>query len=209
MKTITLSAIFIVMMAATVLAETAIITEGWVRLRSGPGAKAKAVGLLYGNDAYPILKRKGGWVQVRTKKGQLGWVPAKKLIVDGRPMLSGPGRKKSLAKATSLQRRGYRMDAQDALQSIADNEDGTFEQYEAIRHLLYYFPVSMLPEPEGGRVHPAGALAAGRLADIIVKCANYTPRPPPKRFWQLEYLMAGFTPRSGAFPAEFPRSNCP
>ena len=208
MKRATLTLLFL-MMAATLFAETAIITDGWVKLRSAPGEKAKAVGLLYGNDAYPVLKTKDEWVQVRTSKGQVGWVPAAKLIVNGKPFNSSPGRTETLAKATSLQRRGYRADAQAALQDIASDHPETFEQYEAIRHLLYYFPVSMLPEPENRQVHPAGALAAGRLADIIIKCANFTPKPPPDRFWQVEYVMAGITPRWGVVPIEVPHSSCP
>lgn len=209
MKRAALTILLGTLMAATLFAETAIVSEGWVRLRNAPDGKAKAVGLLYGNDAYPVLKTEGGWVQLRTSKGQVGWVSADKLIIDGRPLSSSKDRTSILAKATSLQRRGYRADAQGKLRKIADDHPGTFEQYEAIRHLLYYYPVSTLPEPRNGQVHPAGALAAAKLADIIIKCANQTLKPPPERFWQLEYIMAGFTPRSGDFPTESPRSICP
>ena len=209
MKRTALIALFCVVMASALVAETAIVTEGWIRLRSAPGKNAKAIGLLYGNDAYPVLKKKDGWVQVRTAKGQVGWVPEDKLVRAGKSLKSSASPRQSLARAIALQRRGFRKEAQQALRDIADDFPGTIEQYEAIRHLLFYFPVSMLPEPINGRVHPASVMAAERLEDILVDCAGYTPRPPPRRFWQLEYVLAGFTPRSGAFPTEFPRSNCP
>lgn len=209
MKRAVLTILLCTLMAVTLFAETAIVSQDWVRLRNAPDGKAKAIGLVYGNDAYPVLKTEGGWVQLRTSKGQVGWVPADKLIIDGKALTSSKGPTKDLAKATSLQRRGYRANAQAELKDIADDNPGTFEQYEAIRHLLYYYPVSTLPEPRNGQIHPAGALAAAKLADIIIKCANQTPRPPPERFWQLEYVKAGFTPRWGAFPTEFPRSSCP
>ena len=197
MKRTALTVLLWMTMTAALWAETAIITEGWVQLRTEPGLKGKAVGLLYGNDAYPMLKRQDDWVQVRTSKGQVGWVPAAKLIVDGKPLVSSSERTDSLAKATSLQRRGYRANAQSALGSIASSNPETFEQYEALRHLLYYYPISTLPKPENGQVHPSGALAAGRLAERVIKCANFTPKPPPDRFWQVEYVLAGFTPRWG------------
>lgn len=207
-RTVLLAILLAAIWAATLWAETVIITEGWVKLRATPGIKGKAVGLLFGNDAYPVLERKGEWVRLRTSKGQVGWVPAAKLIVNGEVPASSPARTDALDAATALQRRGFRANAQASLQGIASDHPDTYEQYEALRHLLYYYPVSMLPKPENGQVHPAGALAARALADIIIKCANFTPKPPPDRFWQVEYVLAGITPRWGAVPTEAPRSSC-
>jgi hypothetical protein len=209
MNKIALTGLLCFLLAATALAETAIITESWVRLRNAPNAEAKAIGIVYGNDAYPVLEQEEGWVQVETAAGTVGWVEQDKLILDGTPPEASPERTAELAEATALQRRGFREDAEMSLADIVESYPDTLERYEAIRHLLYYFPVSMLPKPLDGQVHPAGALAAGRLAGVIVKCATAEKEPLPDRFWQYEYLKDGFKPHSDDLPTESPRSSCP
>ncbi len=138
--------------ATAASAQTAVITGQWVQVRATPAATAKAIALVYGNDAFTVLEKQEAWVRIHTTAGQFGWIPQEIVVEPGAP--STP-EAKALAKATALQRQGYRKEAEQGLLDILTRYQGNVESYEALRHLLYYYPVGTLPRawlgqlPEG------------------------------------------------------------
>ena len=180
---IVLSALLLLFMAAPAFAETAVVDKSWLRLRGSPSMKAKAIGLVYGNDTYSVLKTEGEWIKVRTAAGQVGWIVQADTFTAGDPPEADPQRSKELSNVTALQRQGWRDKAAAGLASITESYPGTFEYHEAVRHLLYYYPISSLFKPSDHTVHPASARAASKVAEVVVKCANSGYKPVWKKPW--------------------------
>ncbi len=56
--------------------ETVEIRKSWTQIRSAPDLNARAIGLAFGNDKYPVTGKEGDWVRVRLSKNRDGWIPA-------------------------------------------------------------------------------------------------------------------------------------
>lgn len=56
--------------------ETVEIRKSWTQIRSAPDFNARAIGLAFGNDKYPVTGKEGDWVRVRVSKNRDGWIPA-------------------------------------------------------------------------------------------------------------------------------------
>ena len=106
--------------ASAAWAESAIVTESWLRLRNAPDKAGKAIGLVYGNDVYPVLKKEAAWVQLRTPQGQVGWVEAGGVeLTEQQAAAADPERGKALNQAAILQRQGHRDKAAAGLAAVA------------------------------------------------------------------------------------------
>ena len=184
-RNIVLAALLVLFMAAPAFGETAVVDKSWLRLRGAPSMKAKAIGLVYGNDIYSVLKTKGEWIKVRTATGQVGWIAQADTFTPGDPPPADPQRSKELSNVTALQRLGWRGKAATGLASIAESYPGTFEYHEAVRHLLYYYPISDLLKPSDHTIHPASARAAPKVAKVVLECANSGYKP----VWIKPWLM--------------------
>lgn len=78
--------------AGTVLAETAVVTKPWTRVRRSPSEKAGAVVIVYANDTLTVLSSSGGWVKVRTPNKTEGWVAASDIASGVGPSMSSGSR---------------------------------------------------------------------------------------------------------------------
>lgn len=56
--------------------ETVEIRKSWTQIRSAPDFNARAIGLAFGNDKYPVTGKEGDWVRVRVSRNRDGWIPA-------------------------------------------------------------------------------------------------------------------------------------
>ncbi|MCZ6472152.1 MAG: SH3 domain-containing protein [SAR324 cluster bacterium] len=203
------------LMASAAWAEIAIVTESWLRLRSAPDKAAKAIGLVYGNDVYPVLKKEEAWVQLRTPQGQVGWVEARSVeLTEQQDTTADPERGKALNQAAILQRQGYRDKAATGLAAVAESYPDTYEQHEAVRHLLYYYPISTLVKPSSEQVHPASVRAARKIAPVVVDCAKRGVKPKWKKPWlmkaseEMEDGGSGAKPPQADAATKSRRSNC-
>ncbi|MCZ6533633.1 MAG: SH3 domain-containing protein [SAR324 cluster bacterium] len=203
------------LMASAAWAEIAIVTESWLRLRSAPDKAAKAIGLVYGNDVYPVLKKEEAWVQLRTPQGQVGWVEARSVeLTEQQATTADPERGKALNQAAILQRQGYRDKAAAGLAAVAESYPDTYEQHEAVRHLLYYYPISTLVKPSSEQVHPASVRAARKIAPVVVDCAKRGVKPKWKKPWlmkaseEMEDGGSGAKPPQADAATKSRRSNC-
>ncbi len=104
--------------------------------------------------------------------------------------------------------------AASGLAAVAESFPDTYEQHEAVRHLLYYYPISTLIKPSSDQVHPASVLAARKVAPIVVDCAKRGVKPKWKKPWLMKASEEMEDGGSGAKPpqadaAQKPRrSNC-
>jgi len=56
-----------------------IVRASWASLRATPGPKGKAIGIVFGNDAFPMLDRRKGWVRIRLGDHRVAWLSDKAL----------------------------------------------------------------------------------------------------------------------------------
>lgn len=56
--------------------DTIEIRKSWTQIRSAPDFNARAIGLAFGNDKYPVTGKEGDWVRVRMSRNRDGWIPA-------------------------------------------------------------------------------------------------------------------------------------
>lgn len=56
--------------------DTIEIRKSWTQIRSAPDINARAIGLAFGNDKYPVTGKEGDWVRVRFSRNRDGWIPA-------------------------------------------------------------------------------------------------------------------------------------
>ena len=56
--------------------DTIEIRKSWTQIRSAPDFNARAIGLAFGNDKYPVTGKEGDWVRVRISRNRDGWIPA-------------------------------------------------------------------------------------------------------------------------------------
>ncbi len=148
--------------------ESVTIHKGFAKVREKPSVKARPIDLVYGNDAMEVLEKTKGWFQVRTTAGRVGWISEHDLLsgLDSRAF-ARPATK-ALMKATLLQRLGYRKQARRKLVQVIRRYPGTYEYYEAVRHMLYYHPAGKLAKPETTEVGEEALARAGKLAVAIL-----------------------------------------
>ena len=133
-------------------AGTVTISRSFARIREKPSSAAKPIDLAYGNDVFTVLGKKDGWYQIRTKQDRVGWVAENHVIAgeEGRAFLRP--QTKTLVSAKMFQRLGYRSQARIKLREIMRFYPDTYEYYEAVRHMLFYYKIGNLPRPQGTEI---------------------------------------------------------
>ena len=154
--------------ATAVYGEPVMVVKSWAKIHQGPAAHTKPIALAFGNETLEVTERKGEWLRVRTGKGQVGWIAAANVLGGSKRRKLLHDEAKALAHATALQRLGYRDRAREKLLEIVLRYPDTLEFYEAVRHLLFYYPVGKLSKPKGEKLSRAERDAANELADAVL-----------------------------------------
>ena len=144
-------------------AESVNVIKPWVKVLAAPKTSAKPVALAYGNDNYEVIEDQGGWVKIRTRHKAAGWVSKDDVhaVVD-------PIAARSLAFALELKNAGKEREARAKLFEVVTRFPGTFQSYEATRHLLTWHNVGQLPEPQDRKIAPKDKREAERLASWMM-----------------------------------------
>lgn len=158
------AAILLATAAAAQEAEQVEITASFSQVRSEPDRKARAVGLVYGNDTVTVLAREGDWVRVQVSAALAGWVPRSAvesvaMVVD-RDRPASDLVRVSLNRARGLRASGYSQEARDILMQLLREQRGTRTYYEAARYLNLFHRVGDLPAPDSDSGPVSEALLA-------------------------------------------------
>jgi len=196
MRIIPVAALFGLLMAGTVFAETVTITVPWTQVRRTPSAEGRPIDVVYGNDSFEVLEAKDGWAKIRTPRKVTGWVPmdpagqaARKTEPAARkapPKVEKAGDKKTgaeppgappephslkataLSNGISLRKLGYREQAREKFTALMLGDTGGVDAYEATRQMLSYYLVGYLPPLQQGKITEEGQAAIGTVAPAVL-----------------------------------------
>jgi len=48
--------------------------NGWLRVRQGPGTNYPEIAKVNSGEEFPLLEEKNGWLKIKTREGQEGWI---------------------------------------------------------------------------------------------------------------------------------------
>ena len=163
MRLLLLTGLILLSLLGATLAETVIVTEPWVRVRSRPEPHAKAIGIVYGNDTLEVTGHSEGWFRIRTTRGIEGWIAAE----DAYPVTSSIAGK-ALAYAQHLEEMGRERSARTQYIEIIRRYRGSPQALQATRHMLNYHPVGDLPEIETGEMSAGQKSALDKLVAMLL-----------------------------------------
>lgn len=106
-------------LAAWLIAETVVVKVQTTSLRKDPKFYAAAIAALKAGDALEKLSSQGGWVQVKTSSGVVGWVHSSAVETKKFNLMSVGGTMKTQASANevALAGKGFNKQVEDSYKS--------------------------------------------------------------------------------------------